>query len=182
MAFVLRRPVAIVARVTQFHSASAFSGVATRPFHRLASKQLQVSLPRPSLTSSDRIQQDAFRSAFRRQYNQQAPAADVDRSNLTRRLLYGAGLFGGTIFAINMVFNRETRDDGGMPPFEREYLNETFMHTGLGLGTIAIAARALHSSGWSYRIMATNPWLFIGVGLAASIGTCIGTRMIAPEK
>jgi hypothetical protein len=106
----------------------------------------------------------------------------VNRGNLNRRLLYGAGLFGGTIFAINMVFNRETRDDGGMPPFEREYLNETFMHTGLGLGIIAVAARALHSSGWSYRIMATNPYLFIGVGLAASIGTCIGTRMIAPEK
>lgn len=182
MAFVLRRPLAIVARAPQFHSVSVFSGLATRPFHRLASKPLQAPFPKSSLTLSRRVQQDAFRSGFRRQYNQQAPAAEVNRGNLNRRLLYGAGLFGGTIFAINMVFNRETRDDGGMPPFEREYLNETFMHTGLGLGIIAVAARALHSSGWSYRIMATNPYLFIGVGLAASIGTCIGTRMIAPEK
>ena len=53
-----------------------------------------------------------------------------------------------------MVFNRDTREDGGMPPFERKYLNETFMHTGLGLGIIAVAARTLHTSGWSYRLMA----------------------------
>ena len=81
-----------------------------------------------------------------------------------------------------MVFNRETREDGGMPPFERSYLNETFMHTGLGLGIIALAARALHTNGWSYRLMASYPWLVVGVGLAASIGTMIGTQMTPPEK
>jgi len=97
-------------------------------------------------------------------------------------MLYGAGIFGGTIFAINMIFNRETREDGGMPPFEREFLNETFMHTGLGLGMIAVAARTLHRSGWSYRLMATNPWLVLGLGLGGSIAFCIGTRVTPPEN
>jgi FtsH-binding integral membrane protein len=96
--------------------------------------------------------------------------------------MWSAALFGGTAFAINMVFNRETRDDGGMPPYEREYLNDTFLHTGLGLGVIAVAARALHMNGWSYRLMAANPWLVMGVGLAASIGTMIATRSTDPDK
>ena len=80
------------------------------------------------------------------------------------------------------MFNRETREDGGMPPFERAYLNDTFLHTGLGLGVIGLAARQLHVSGWSYRLMAANPWVVIGVGLVGSIGTMIATRATPPEK
>ena len=69
-----------------------------------------------------------------------------------------------------------------MPAYERKYLNETFMHTGLGLGIIAIAARALHTSGWSYRLMSANPWLVLGVGLVGSLGTMIGCRATPPEN
>ncbi|KAH9223173.1 hypothetical protein DL95DRAFT_380130, partial [Leptodontidium sp. 2 PMI_412] len=53
-------------------------------------------------------------------------------------------MFGGTLLAINLVFNRETRDV--MPPFERAYLNDTFMHTGLGIGIIGLSARAMFQS------------------------------------
>lgn len=84
--------------------------------------------------------------------------------------------------ATNLIFNRETREDGGMPPYEREYLNQTFMHTGLGLGVISVAARALHTSGWSYRLMAMNPWAVVGVSLVASIGTMMGTFYTHPDK
>jgi growth hormone-inducible transmembrane protein len=98
------------------------------------------------------------------------------------KLLYGAAIVGGTAVAINVVFNRETREDGGMPEYERSFLNETFLHTGLGIGIIGVAARALHTSGWSYRLMATNPWAVIGLSLAASIGTMYGTFYTAPEK
>lgn len=84
--------------------------------------------------------------------------------------------------ATNLIFNRETREDGGMPPFEREYLNQTFMHTGLGIGIIGITARALHASGWSYRLMATNPWVVIIGGLALSIGTMYGTFQTSPDN
>lgn len=112
----------------------------------------------------------------------QQPAYAPDRGNLTQKLLYGATIVGGTIIATNLIFNRETREDGGMPPFEREYLNQTFMHTGLGVGVIGIAARALHTSGWSYRLMATNPWMVIIGGLALSIGTMYGTFYTSPDK
>lgn len=69
-----------------------------------------------------------------------------------------------------------------MPPFERAYLNETFMHTGLGVGMIGVVAKALHSSGWSYRLMSMNPWVVMGGGLVASIGTMIGCFATDPDK
>lgn len=91
-------------------------------------------------------------------------------------------MFGGTLLGINMVFNRETREDGGMPPYERAYLNQTFMHTGLGIGIIGMTARAMYQSGFVYRLMATNPWVVMIGGLALSVGTMMGTRMTDPKK
>lgn len=108
--------------------------------------------------------------------------AGPDTGSMAQRLLYGAAIVGGTVVATNFMFNRETREDGGMPPYERAFLNETFMHTGLGVGIIGVAASALHRSGWSYRLMTTNPWVVMGVGLAASIGTMYGTFATSPDK
>jgi hypothetical protein len=99
-----------------------------------------------------------------------------------QKLIYGAAIVGGTIAATHLVFNRQTREDGGMPPYERRYLNETFLHTGLGIGIIGLAARALHTNGWSYRVMAINPWAVIGLSLVASIGTMYATFYTPPEK
>jgi len=69
-----------------------------------------------------------------------------------------------------------------MPPHERAYLNDTFMHTGLGIGIIGLAARTLHVNGWSFRLMAANPWLVLGVGLVGSIGTMYGCMATNPQK
>lgn len=91
-------------------------------------------------------------------------------------------MFGGTLLAVHLVFNRETREDGGMPAYERAYLNSTFAHTGLGIGIIGITARAVFQSGLMYRVMATNPWIVLGGGLVLSIGTMMGTRATDPEK
>lgn len=183
MALALRRPFAITSALGQVAKSSA----PLRAFHEAAPlRQIQktsqrvASESKPALSSHFR---NAFQSTFRRSYMQQAPSIGAAASQgLTQRLLYGAGIFGGTLLAINLVFNRETREDGGMPPFERKYLNETMMHTGLGLGIIAVAARALHMNGWSYRLMAANPWVVMGVGLVGSIGTMMGTFYTAPEK
>ena len=85
-------------------------------------------------------------------------------------------------FVVNLMFNRETREDGGMPPFERAYLNDTFMHTGLGVGIIGLSARAMFQSGFTYRLMATSPWVVMIGGLALSVGTMMGTRMTSPDN
>jgi hypothetical protein len=69
-----------------------------------------------------------------------------------------------------------------MPPFERSYLNRTFMHTGLGVGIIGLSAYQMVQSGFVYRLMVTNPWI-VGIGgLALSIGSMIATRAIDPDK
>ncbi|KAK3335133.1 bax inhibitor family protein [Cercophora scortea] len=121
-------------------------------------------------------------SGSSRSYQQQAYAAPVDNGQRLRKLLIGGAIFGGTLVAINVVFNRETREDGGMPMFERKYLNSTFLHTGLGVGIIGLSAYQMIQSGFVYRIMQTNPWMFAIGGLALSFGTMLGTRAIDPDN
>ena len=188
MAFVLRRPFALASSVAKGLPKPAVQVpcVSSRITHRsfqTASKQSvyqQVTPLRSAFGSSSA--QNAFRQTFRRSYQTSAPANPLAQGNITQRLIYGGAIFGGTLLAINLIFNRETREDGGMPPFERNYLNDTFLHTGLGIGIIGIAARALHTSGWSYRLMSANPWLVLGVGLVGSIGTMMGCYATPPEN
>jgi len=178
MAFILRRPFALTATLRQ---ATKTPQTTIRFFHQSPLRQTSSfkSKAQPIITGY----RNAFQLTFKRNYTPQAsPAIPTASGNLRQRLLYGAGIFGGTLLAINLIFNRETREDGGMPPFERKYLNDTFMHTGLGLGIIAIAARTLHANGWSYRIMATNPWMVLGVGLVGSIGTMWGAMATDPDN
>ena len=179
MAFVLRQPYALstaLKRVPQINSA------AVRAFHS-SSARAHIFTKSVSPISSLTKSRNAFQSASRRTYMQQPyEVPRPDSSTLTQRLLYGAGIVGATVLATNLVFNRETREDGGMPPYERKYLNDTFLHTGLGLGIIGVAAQALHRSGWSYRIMAANPWVVVGLGIGASIGTMYGCWATSPDK
>jgi len=179
MSFIPRRPITVCVCLKQITKSSPTNAWL---FHKspLRSSLFLNSATRPASTNALKSR-PGFQNAFRRTYTQQQ-AYQAPTANLTQKLLYGAALVGGTIVATNLIFNRETREDGGMPLYEREYLNQTFLHTGLGIGIIAIAARALHTSGWSYRLMATNPWLVIGLGLATSIGTMYGTFATHPDK
>jgi hypothetical protein len=182
MAFVLRRPFAITATLKQAVPRTPQS-LATRAFHNAPLKQNARPSPKvPSVSTSTSQHVSKFRHTFRRSYQQQTLNNPLAQGDVRQRLLYGAGIFGATLLGINLVFNRETREDGGMPPFERAYLNDTFMHTGLGVGMIGIAARALHMNGWSFRLMSANPWVVLGVGLVGSIGTMYGCMATSPDK
>jgi growth hormone-inducible transmembrane protein len=181
MSFVVRRPFAVSSAFRQFAKSSSV----TRTFHSspLRSSPQSFLNSRPASTVGPFTKsKNLFQNAFKRTYQQQSYPIQPPSGNLGQRLLYGAALVGGAALAANLIFNRETREDGGMPSFEREYLNQTFMHTGLGVGIIGLAARALHTSGWSYRLMATNPWVVIIGGLAMSIGTMYGTFHTHPDK
>ena len=179
MAFILRRPFTLSSTLKQLPKTTSTTTTAVRAFH---------TPPKPSFTSSSKPTSPLSsltkaRNAFHRTYMQ--PASQVSRpdtGSMASKLLYGGAIVGGTLLATNLLFNRETREDGGMPPFERAYLNETFLHTGVGLGMIAVAAKALHSSGWSYRLMSMNPWVVVGGRLALSIGSMIGCRSTSPDK
>ena len=179
MAFTLRTPFALATVLKQMPKAVQSS---SRAFHQISpSNHLRAGLISKSTSPITALAKS--RTTFQRTYIQPAsPITGPNAGNLTQRLLYGAGIVGGTIFATNLLFNRETREDGGMPPFERSYLNETFLHTGLGVGIIGVAASALHQSGWSVRLMASNPWLVIAGGLAMSVGTMYGCFATSPEK
>lgn len=175
MAFFLRRPFAVSSALRQ---APKLSNTA-RFIHNSPFKPSQSTQAFGASSVLGKSRQ-AFQNAFRRTYMQQT--FNSQSGNTTQKLMYGAAIIGGTVLATNFVFNRETREDGGMPAYERSFLNETFMHTGLGLGIIGIAARALHTNGWSYRLMAMNPWLVLGVGLVGSIGSMYGTFYTSPDK
>ncbi|KAL2840465.1 inhibitor of apoptosis-promoting Bax1-domain-containing protein [Aspergillus pseudodeflectus] len=176
MALFLRRPFAVPTALRQLPKSTN----ATRFIHNSPFKPVQPKPVSPASSSIFAKSRQTFQNAFRRTYMQ--PTYNASQGDLTQKLIYGAAIIGGTILATNLIFNRETREDGGMPHYERSYLNETFLHTGLGVGIIGIAARALHSSGWSYRLMATNPWAVAGLGLVASIGTMYGTFYTSPDN
>ncbi|KAE8133067.1 inhibitor of apoptosis-promoting Bax1-domain-containing protein [Aspergillus pseudotamarii] len=177
MAFFLRRPFAVPTALRQVPKTANTA----RFFHNSPFKPSQSKPLGPATSSIFAKSRQTFQNAFRRTYMQPTYNA-AQGGNLTQRLLYGAAIVGGTILATNMIFNRETREDGGMAPYERSYLNETFMHTGLGIAIIGIAARAMHMNGWSYRLMAMNPWLVAGLGLVGSIGTMYGTYYTSPDN
>lgn len=179
--FVLRRPFAITSALKQLPKATS---PATRTFHSSPIKQ-QLFSQRSStpVTSTLSKSRSTFQNAFRRyESSYQGIPNPTAGGTLGQRLLYGGAIIGGTIVAANLLFNREAREDGGMPPYERSYLNDTFLHTGLGVGIIGVAASALHRSGWSIRLMTANPWVVIGCSLAASIGTMYGTFATHPDK
>ncbi|KAK2051277.1 bax inhibitor family protein [Colletotrichum caudatum] len=165
-------------QLSQPSTSSVFRTAATRAFHQASPKARPSSLAK---TTSF-----AARNAFRgpaRSYNSGAyQSSETQKQNPMRKLLITGAIFGGSLVAINLVFNRETRDDGGMPPFEREYLNDTFLHTGLGVGIIALSARQMIQSGFVYRLMVTNPWVVGLGGLALSFATMYGTRSISPDN
>ncbi|KAL8731878.1 MAG: hypothetical protein Q9166_003162 [cf. Caloplaca sp. 2 TL-2023] len=177
---VLRRPFAISSALKQLPKTTS---PAARAFHSSPVKQQlfsqRSSTPATALSKSRPTFQKAFRRCDSSLQSIPNPAAS---GTLGQRLLYSAAMVGGGIIALNLVFNGEKREDGAMPLYERSYLNDTFLHTGLGVGIIGVAASALHRAGWSYRLMATNPWVVLGGGLVVSIGTMYGTFATHPDN
>ena len=177
MATVIRRPFALASALKTVSKPQT-----TARFFYQAPAKPAIQATKSTTASTFTSTLARSRPIFRRTYVDPSPVQNAGSGTLRQRLLYGGALVGGTFLVANLVFNRETREDGGMPAFERAFLNETFLHTGMGVGIIAIAARALHRTGWSVRLMTANPWLVFGGGLALSIGTMYGAMATPPEK
>lgn len=186
-------PARLAARLPQLSqsvaktSALGPSSIASRALHQSARRQnafftskITVSLTRPAPRMTS-LTARLIGAGSKRGYQSQA-GSGADSTSTLRKLAVSGAIFGGTLVLINTMFNRETREDGGMPPFERSYLNSTFLHTGLGIGIIGVTARQLVQNGFVYRMMVTNPWVVGLGGLALSIGTMMGTRMVDPDK
>ncbi|KAF3920182.1 hypothetical protein AA313_de0204811 [Arthrobotrys entomopaga] len=178
------RPAATFASIAKQQSATllrprtftaAFSS--TKPTASNSRPSIIATLSKLSKSSNPFLRFQARNASFA---TEPAVARPASQSALQRGL-YALAVFGGTAFAINFIFNRETRE-GPIPTYQREFLHETFMYTGLGVGMIGVAAKALHNVGWSYRLMAMNPWVFMGVSLVGGIGTMMATFACPPEN
>lgn len=180
---VRQGPARLATKLPELTKSAFRSSAPVRAFHQTSTKQSSSFFTSRTVTTSS-VLRSTKRNVFQqaRSYQYQAGAQTADASSLGRRLLTGGAIFGGTLVAMNVMFNRETREDGGMPVFERSYLNQTFMHTGLGIGIIGLTARQMVQTGFVYRMMVTSPWVVAIGGLALSFGTMIGTRMIEPDK
>ncbi|KAI1094065.1 inhibitor of apoptosis-promoting Bax1-domain-containing protein [Rostrohypoxylon terebratum] len=175
-------PARFASRLPELTKTSFRSAAPIRAFHQSARpSNFFTSRTTVASTLLKSTPKNAFAQSSRT-YMQQSAVPAADSGSTMRRLLTGGAIFGGTLIAINAVFNRETREDGGMPPFERSYLNSTFLHTGLGIGIIGLTARQMIQSGFVYRLMVTNPWVVAIGGLALSFGTMIGTRAVDPDN
>ncbi|TGJ84347.1 hypothetical protein E0Z10_g4416 [Xylaria hypoxylon] len=174
-------PVRLATKLPQVAKSSLRISAPLRAFHQPATKPSTFFTSRATIAPSTLRATPKNAFAQSRAYNQQS-AHTVDQGSLVRRLVTGGAIFGGTVVAINLIFNRETREDGGMPAYERSYLNSTFLHTGLGIGIIGLTARQMVQSGFVYRLMVTSPWVVAIGGLALSIGTMMGTRAIDPDN
>ncbi|CCU81440.1 unnamed protein product [Blumeria hordei] len=144
--------------------------------------RLQSSTPFIASQVAKSSKRQTFGSFFNHSSRKYHAEPIANPGNLVQKLIVGGAICGGTVVAINMVFNRETREDGGMPPYERAYLNDTFLHTGLGIGIIGLSAKAMFQSGAMYRMMATNPWIVMIGGLGLSFGTMMATRATDPSN
>lgn len=178
---VRQGPARLATRLPVVSRSSLRISAPVRAFHKSATKPSTFFTSGATIASSTlrTTPKNAFARA--RAYHQQY-SQTTDQGSLVRKLLTGGAIFGGTVVAINLVFNRETREDGGMPPFERSYLNSTFLHTGLGIGIIGLTAQQMVKTGFVYRLMVTSPWVVAIGGLALSFATMIGTRSIDPDK
>jgi hypothetical protein len=179
---VRRGPARLATKLPELTKGAFKSAAPIRTFHQASAKPSTFFTSKTVTASSSSILRSTARNAFQQSRSYQSTAQPVDTGSTFRRLLTGGAIFGGTLIAVNLVFNRETREDGGMPPFERSYLNSTFLHTGLGVGIIGLTARQMVQSGFVYRLMVTNPWVVAIGGLALSFGTMIATRSIDPDK
>ncbi|KAF3919020.1 hypothetical protein ABW21_db0200502 [Orbilia brochopaga] len=186
----LRRPfiscAAAAKHATPFASIARQQSALLRPRTLTAAFSSARSTPRPSIRTLSRFSKSSALPLIRLQtrnaslYTADPAIARPSQSALARGL-YAVAVFGGTAVAINFLFNRETRE-GPIPQYQREYLHETFMYTGLGVGMIGVVAKGLHSIGWSYRLMAMNPWVFAGFALVGGIGTMMATYACPPEN
>ena len=99
MAFVLRRPFAVGSALKQ----TSIPSSAFRAFHQAPCKQAPINKFGSKFASSRSTFRNAFQSSFRRNYQQASFNNPVASGNLSQRLLYGAGIFGGTLLAVRLL-------------------------------------------------------------------------------
>jgi len=89
----------------------------------------------------------------------------------------GVGIAGA--IGLNLVLNRETSP---LEAHQWEYLRDTFKYTTVGLAITAGTATLAFKNGFTYRLMALNPWVVMGGSLVLGIGSMYGVYATAPDS
>jgi len=121
MATIFRRPFAVANAIKAPLQQSCMRTTFQRSFQTQTQAPVKQAFghakPATPLQAFASARQNAFRKAFqqggKRGYQTEAPSNPLAQGNLTQRLIYGGAIVGGTLLAINVMFNRETREDGG---------------------------------------------------------------------
>ncbi|KAI0053439.1 hypothetical protein FA95DRAFT_1674452 [Auriscalpium vulgare] len=156
------------------------AGPQTLPFRSFS------STVRPRVLEALRKQPSGFAGFFTRSAESSrgiANSAAITRPTQReawKRYAVTAATVAGTIVGVEAFLNRDTRDS--LSPAEQSYLHDAFKYTGGGLVLTALAARSMFKAGLPYRIMASNPWLVLGVSLVGSIGSMMGVFYTPPEN
>lgn len=87
----------------------------------------------------------------------------------------------GSLVLIDGFLNRDQRAEP-LSTTERNLLNSTFQHTGVGLTITALLAKGMFKNGVTARMMSMNPLMVVGLGLAGSIGTMFCTLRTSPDN
>lgn len=180
-AMFLQTTIRPIARRALLPSSSSSAKTLTRSFTALRSPVLRQTLTPVRHHHQKFPLKIQFATGKRFFTTDPAIVARPTRQQSIQKLLYAGGIFGGSLLAINFLFNHESREDS-IPLYERAYLQETFTYAGLGVGMIGLAAKGLHNMGWSYRLMSINPWVILGGGLVSMAGTMFGTMYTDPDK
>lgn len=173
-------------------SRSVRASLASASIPRAASQSLRTTQALPSLRTPVRgVRTSPFKGATPGNASKglalTMPHSAPDASGPTSfshpggwtRALTSVGIVAGSALAANMFFNRPTRE-APLGEFAQSYLHRTFGYLAGGLSLTAAGAVALHRSGFSVRLMATSPWLVLGLGLVTSIGGMIGAQSLPP--
>lgn len=91
-----------------------------------------------------------------------------------------AGLVGSVVL-LDGFLNRDKRTQP-LSQAQRELLNQSFQHTGIGLAITSILARYMFKNGLTMRMMTMNPLAVAGLGLVGSIGSMLCTLNTSPDN
>lgn len=100
--------------------------------------------------------------------------------NYKQIFIASAGLVGSLVL-LDGFLNRDQRIEP-LSKSQKELLNSSFQHTGMGLAITSVLARYMFKNGLTMRMMAMNPLVVAGVGLAGSIGSMMCTLNTSPDN
>ncbi|OAV99062.1 hypothetical protein PTTG_02400 [Puccinia triticina 1-1 BBBD Race 1] len=102
------------------------------------------------------------------------------QSNYKQIFIASAGLVGSLVL-LDGFLNRDQRIEP-LSQAQKELLNSSFQHTGIGLAITSVLARYMFKNGLTMRMMAMNPLAVAGLGLVGSIGSMMGTLYTSPDN